>query len=239
MCFSCASGMLKPIWLVLLSESGLTTGYGVVLRNRTDMYVPQQSHGTRKHSSQRLHQSGYGAVLRSLSIILLDKSTAIFENNSMTRNRYKVYEKEYPYLVTCTIVNWLDLLKPEKAKIILIDSLRFLRKEKAIKIFAYVIMHNHLHLIVSSDDLSKNICRFKSYTAKQIINHYKNTGKDNIIKTLSTANPEYRSDCEHQFWQEGFCPKQIMSLDIFQQKIDYIHLNPVRMGYVDSPEKWK
>jgi len=157
----------------------------------------------------------------------------------MTRNRYRVFESNYPYSITCTVIDWLDLIKPDVIKQIIIDSLSFFREEKAIKIFAFVIMHNHLHLILSSDNLSGNICRFKSFTVKQIIKYYKNIGEIQILQKLTAANPAYHRNCKHQFWQEGYCPKQIMSLDIFQQKIDYIHLNPVRKGYVGSPEEWK
>jgi len=206
----------------------------------------------------------------------------------MTRNRYKIFETDFPYLVTCTIVEWLDLLKPEIVKQIIIESLRYLKIESAIKLFAYVIMHNHIHLIISSDNIVKNMCRFKSFTARQIIDYYKgeiniyknehyrgepvNEENDRsraeprnnyhlnpskcdtgnlrtrlcpavdgleIIKILHNINPEYHISSEHQFWQEGYCPKQIMNFGIFQQKINYIHLNPIRKGYVDSPEEWK
>jgi len=56
---------------------------------------------------------------------------------------------------------------------------------------------------------------------------------------MEQANPAYKADRKYKFWQEGYCPKQITSHDIFQQKIDYIHLNPVRKGYVDSLDKWQ
>jgi putative transposase len=156
----------------------------------------------------------------------------------MTRNRYKVFENEYPYLVTCTVINWLDLLKPDTVKQIIINSIQFLKDEQAIKIFAYVIMHNHLHLILSSENLPVNICRFKSHTAKKIIKYYK-SNQNLVTRKLTVLKPKDDQNSKHQFWQEGYCPKQIMSHDILQQKIDYIQCNPVRKGYVDSPEKWK
>ncbi|MBL7135804.1 MAG: transposase [Candidatus Marinimicrobia bacterium] len=150
-----------------------------------------------------------GLLLRSH--FSLDNSINIVEYNYMTRNRYRVFESDYPYSITCTVIDWLDLIKHDVIKQIIIDSLRFLRDEKVIKIFAFVIMHNHLHLILSSENLSRNICRFKSFTAKQIIKHYKNIGEIKVIQKLSAANPAYHRNCEHHFWQEGYCPKQIMS----------------------------
>jgi len=157
----------------------------------------------------------------------------------MTRNRYRVFESEFPFLVTGTVVNWLDLLKPNEVKQIIIDSLRFLKQENSLKVFAFVIMQNHLHLIVSSNNLPGVMCRFKSFTAKKIIQYYKASGETHLIQKLSAINPEYHSESKHQFWQEGYCPKKIIDFKTLQQKIDYIHFNPVRKGYVDSPEQWK
>ncbi|HMK26158.1 MAG TPA: hypothetical protein VK483_09020 [Chitinophagaceae bacterium] len=54
---------------------------------------------------------------------------------------------EYPNYFTATNLEWKHLLKPDKYKNILIDSLRFLVKDKRIKLFAFVIMSNHIHLI--------------------------------------------------------------------------------------------
>ena len=80
----------------------------------------------------------------------------------MGRSRYKVYENQLPYFLTCTVVNWLPAsINPSIAQIIL-ESLRFLQNEKRLTLYAYVIMENHLHLIASADDLEKEIANFKS-----------------------------------------------------------------------------
>lgn len=54
---------------------------------------------------------------------------------------------------------------------LIIESLKFLRENGSLKIFAYVILENHLHMIVSSEDLSNTMMRFKSYTARRIIDY--------------------------------------------------------------------
>ena len=164
----------------------------------------------------------------------------------MTRNRYKIFETYYPYLITCTVVNWLPLLKTEFTKQIIIESLKYLQKEKRLKIFAYTIMHNHLHLIITSENPAKQVAAFKSFTARKIIDYYKKANDYQTLKKLE-INVTARSavtrfaieNRRYRFWQSGYCPKQIMSFDIFQQKIDYIHLNPVRKGYVESLQEWK
>jgi hypothetical protein len=50
---------------------------------------------------------------------------------------------------------------------------------------------------------------------------------------------DHKKDRQYQFWQEGSHPQQIADERMMQQKIDYIHYNPVRRGYVDKPEDWR
>ncbi|MGZ4992214.1 MAG: transposase, partial [Methylobacter sp.] len=58
--------------------------------------------------------------------------------------------------------------RPETVNIVL-DSWRFLQRDSGFQLYGYVILENHLHLIAASEDLSRDMQRFKSYTAKQII----------------------------------------------------------------------
>ena len=156
----------------------------------------------------------------------------------MTRNRYKIYNTAYPHFITCTVVDWLPLMKPVKVKQIIIDILKFLQRENRIRIYASVIMPDHLHLILSSNNLIQNVANFKSYSARQIIKYYIDSNQVSIIKKLKLAKPAYLKDRKHKFWQTGYSPKQISSMDMMQQKIDYIHYNPVRKKYVKEPEEW-
>ncbi|MHC4401681.1 MAG: transposase [Planctomycetota bacterium] len=87
----------------------------------------------------------------------------------MTRTRYKTFETEYPYFITSTINGWLPVFtRPESADIVF-DSWRYLQTERDLRLFAYVILDNHLHVIVSAPELPRVIQSFKSYTARQII----------------------------------------------------------------------
>jgi len=60
--------------------------------------------------------------------------------------------------------------RPEIVNIIL-DSWRFLQRDTDFRLYGYAILENHLHLIAASENLSHDMQRFKSYTAKQIIAH--------------------------------------------------------------------
>ena len=78
-----------------------------------------------------------------------------------------------------------------------------------------------------------------SYTARQAIDFYVKAGNIFIIKQLAFYKLPNRIDREYQFWQEGVHPQQIQDESMLRQKIEYIHYNPVRRGYVDEPEHWR
>jgi REP element-mobilizing transposase RayT len=157
----------------------------------------------------------------------------------MTRTRYKILPGDQnPYFLTSTTVNWLPLFKnPEIAQII-IDSLIFMASENRLTIYAYVLMENHLHLIASAENLGNEIASFKSFTARKCIDNYKENRNVKILQQLSNYKLVHRKDRSYQFWQEGVHPKRIIDNTMMQQKINYIHHNPVRKGYVDKPELW-
>ena len=157
----------------------------------------------------------------------------------MTRSRYRIFEAEYPYFLTCTIVGWLPVFtRPETVQIIL-DSWKFLQNANRIQIYGYVILENHLHLIASAEDLSKEIGDFKSYTARRIIDHLDEQKARTLLKQLMTLKARNKADREFQLWQEGSHPQQIQNDEMMLQKLEYIHNNPVVRGYVDDPIHWR
>ncbi len=157
----------------------------------------------------------------------------------MARTNYKFLKDDTnPYFITSTIVAWLPLLDNAEIAKIILSSLSFLQKENRITLYAYVIMKTHLHLVASSDDSRKEIANFRSYTARKSIDYFENHNRQDILQLLSQQELSSRKDREHQFWQEGVQPKRIYDSKIMEQKITYIHENPVRKGYVEKPEDW-
>ena len=159
----------------------------------------------------------------------------------MGRSQYKIFDdaEKRPYFLTCTVLNWLPLFnRPDTVQIVL-DSLTFLCREKRLTLFAYVILENHLHLVAESDDLSKEIGTFKSYTARRIIDLLKEKKAASILWQLNFFKKQHKTDRPYQFWQEGSHPQQIQSEEMMVQKIEYIHYNPVRRGYVEEPRHWR
>ena len=118
------------------------------------------------------------------------------------------------------------------------NSLTFCRQNKGVKVFAYVIMDNHLHLVVSGTNLSNTIKDFKRHTAREIIKLAQNEERDWLLNQFKFFRKKHKTESDYQIWQECYHPKQIISEEMLRQKIEYIHHNPVRTGLVDRAEDW-
>lgn len=100
-------------------------------------------------------------------------------------------------------------------------------------------MPNHLHLIAEHEQLPELLARFKSYTARSIIDYLKDQHNKHMLARLKFGKRNHHRDSEHQFWQEGLHPKQLFTDEMVEQKVNYIHFNPVKAGFVDTPEDWR
>jgi REP element-mobilizing transposase RayT len=100
-------------------------------------------------------------------------------------------------------------------------------------------MPNHIHLIISSNDIIKFVKEFKSYTARAIIKQLKSDNNIEMLKQFIYGKKDYKKESTYQLWQEGYHPEYIYNMIMFNQKADYIHNNPVRKGLVTRPEEWK
>jgi len=144
---------------------------------------------------------------------------------------------EHPQFFTATILEWKKLLKPEKYKSIIIDSLRFLVSDKRIKLFAFVIMDNHIHLIwqIMDEMKEKDVQRdFLKYTAQRIKQDLYRNHKSVLAMFLVRAK-----DRRYQFWERNALSIELRTEKVFLQKLNYIHANPVRAGLCQHAEHYK
>lgn len=141
--------------------------------------------------------------------------------------------------MTCTFIKWIALFgNPDIAGIVL-DSLKYMITNKRIELHGYVMMHNHLHLIASGELISTEIKKFKSYTARQIVDYLQKKGYHSVLDQLQHFKKQHKTDQKYQVWEEGSHPQVISSMEMMKQKLDYIHFNPVKAGFVDKPVHWK
>ena len=150
---------------------------------------------------------------------------------------YNIKDQYGMYFITCTVHQWVDVFTRMMYVDILLDSLRFCQREKGLKIYSWVIMTNHIHLIVSSDDagLSNIIRDFKKFTSSKIfaaIESNENESRKRWLLWLFTKESGIR------FWEDGYHGKEIMSRSFCESKVNYIHMNPVRAGIVEKEEEY-
>lgn len=161
-------------------------------------------------------------------------------------SKYKVYDNLIPHFVTFTVVGWVDALSREAYKEIICKSLLFCRDEKGMLLHAWVIMSNHIHLIISSakEETIGNIVRdFKKFTSKQIIRTIEeNPGESRkvwMVNMFRYVGEHNNSNKEYQFWQQEYHPIALNTPEKTAQRLKYLHDNPVRAGIVWFPEQYK
>ena len=144
---------------------------------------------------------------------------------------------EYPQFFTATIQDWKKLLEPDKYKDIIVNSLRFLVEDKRIKLSAFVIMSNHIHLIWQMQPLihPQHVQRdFLKYTAQRIKADLQKNHPAVLNHFESDANDRY-----YQFWKRRPLSIELRTHKAYVQKLEYIHWNPVRAGICKLPEEYK
>ena len=156
----------------------------------------------------------------------------------MSRSRYKITLPDRAHFVTFTVLHWIPVFTRPETVLILLDALRFLSRD-GLRIYAYVVLENHCHFVLQSDALDRDIARFKSYTAKQIIQYLSQKNIWPILEQLAFYKKAHKQDRAYQFWQEGVHPELIQTEQMMRQKVDYIHQNPVKRGYVNEAAHWR
>jgi len=134
------------------------------------------------------------------------------------------------------VVEYFDLI---------IQSLVFCRKNKGMEIYAYCIMSSHVHLIFRAKESNPgDILRdFKSFTSnevqKLIGENVQESRKEWLLWMMEKAGNQNSNIKKHQFWQQHNKPIELWSPEAIDQKVNYIHMNPVVSGFVSKPEYWE
>jgi len=150
------------------------------------------------------------------------------------------------YFVTDTVVDWVDIFTRPLYKYIIIESLLYYQKEKGLLIYAWVLMSNHLHMIVGRNGENKvsDIMRdFKKFTSKEILRTLlvepTESRRDWMLNRFEYAGKHDKKIKNYRFWQEGNNAQEIFLNDYFNQKLNYIHENPVKAEIVNRPEDYR
>jgi len=155
---------------------------------------------------------------------------------------YKIADQEGLYFLTFQIVGWVDLFTRKVYKDIVIESFKFCQENKELEIYAYVIMSNHIHLLARSGkgDLSGIIRDFKNYTSNkflEVIKDKKESRRD-WLNLVFKYHGKFKKNQTYQIWTHKNHAEHIYSQKFIEQKIEYIHNNPVKAGIVIDTEDY-
>lgn len=158
--------------------------------------------------------------------------------------KYKIRDQNYPHFVSFAVVHWIDLFTRSAYRQILIDSLKFCQENKGLILYAWCIMTNHVHLIIGTNDRPmEGILRdMKSFTSRKlkeaIIDNAEESRKKWIIWMMKQTGNKNRNNLEWQLWQQHNQPIELSNGNLISQRLDYLHNNPVKAGFVQNPEDW-
>lgn len=156
-------------------------------------------------------------------------------------DRYRFIDGIGVYFVTFTVVDWLPVFIEEEPVNIFFQSMRFCIEKKNLRTYAYVVMPNHVHAVLFDSSLNETalhttLSDLRKFTGRQLADYIHRRYSQPISRILQKQDLVDRS---RRFWSSGWHAQGLFSEGVLQQKVDYIHLNPCRKGFVNEPQHWK
>ncbi len=155
------------------------------------------------------------------------------------RSRYQIHERDAAHFITSTVVAWLPVFTSSACCDVLVRSFAYCREHKGLKIYGWVVLDNHFHAIVAAPELAQTIADLKKFTAREIVAQLQREGREWLLNQLQYFRAAHKRASTHQVWQEGSHPQAITSDAMMEQKLEYLHNNPVQRRLVASPEHWR
>ena len=160
--------------------------------------------------------------------------------------KYAIRSQEHFYFVTFTVVYWIDVFIREEYRNIFLESIRYCQQEKGLLVGAWCMMTSHIHLALGVKEgyaLEDVIRDLKSYTSRHIRKYMQNnpyeSRKEWILWMMKRAGKKKSNNKDFQFWQQHNHPIELSTNEVLQQRIDYIHNNPVVAGFVENATDWR
>ena len=146
-------------------------------------------------------------------------------------HRYLISQDSPALYITLVSKDRLPVFRKEEMKEVLCRAVDEARK--SFLLFAYVIMVDHLHLLTSRLTTTSEVLRsLKGLTARRIIDYLKD---NNYSRSLTKLQHQERDrNYKYSLWQREKNVLPLFSEAMFMEKLNYIHLNPVRAGLVKS-----
>jgi REP element-mobilizing transposase RayT len=138
------------------------------------------------------------------------------------------------WFITFTCYNWLSLFEVTQSYDLVYNWLKLIDSKHQVKTLAFVIMPNHVHLLVYLTDLNINLNTLlsngKRFMAYEIVKRLTANEEKGMLNKLSVAcsEKEKAKGQKHKVFEPSFDAKEVYGMDFLNQKLDYIHHNPVQ-----------
>jgi putative transposase len=159
----------------------------------------------------------------------------------MKRQRRLTYGQALAYFVTATLSGFVELLREDGYAQIILRNLDFYREKFEFRLLAFVVMPQHIHLVLQpgpKGNISEIMRDFKRHTAKEIVERLQEEKRTEVLSIFMEAAKKYHpnENREYQVWEDRFDDVAVYSDEVLRTKIEYIHNNPVKAGFVDSQD---
>ena len=162
----------------------------------------------------------------------------------MPSENYRIGNQNATHFLTFTVTDWVDVFVRKNYKDIVVESLEFCQKNKGLILYAWCLMTNHLHLVCRIEEpfrMSDFIRDFKQFTAKKVLSEIENiteSRKDWMLYRFEFAGKYDNRITKYRFWQDVNHPIELSSNEFIELRMNYIHQNPVRAGFVANAEDY-
>jgi len=193
--------------------------------------------------NSRIRRSAFTYVSERRVPVGPSASGGLIASHSMSEH-LKAHKEGTLYFCTLTVVGWADVFTRARNAQVILESLAFCQGNKGLELFAYCLMPSHLHLIarVQLGRLSDVLRDFKSFTAKRLLDLIANepgeSRKEWLMRLFREAAQGTKQNQDLMFWQKSMYPIEITHPAMYDQKVGYIHNNPVNEGLVTLPEHY-
>ena len=153
---------------------------------------------------------------------------------------FKSNELNTFHYVTLVTYGRTPVFQGDYASKIFVDTLQEVRIRFPYKLIGYVIMPDHIHAVVNnaSGTISDWLRRVRGNSAREILSWLRENGHRASLDKLK-LNPPQKRRHSHAVWQKDPSVIDLWSPKFVRQKLNYLHLNPVRAGLCEHPADWK
>jgi putative transposase len=139
--------------------------------------------------------------------------------------------------LTCVVSQQLPVFSQPQIVRIVMERWLYLRQHCCMKLYGYVIMEEHLHFLAQADRLDQCLNDFMEQTAKHVIEYLEEQQLTRFLDRVP-ARQVGAGDC-FRFWQLPPEIEHVYGAEAISKTLEYIHINPVKRGYVDHAVNWR